>query len=150
MELNPGGSWTLSRPISARHRCSPGVTSASARALANAARSLYSAHAGPTARFARCPARRRGSGYLYLYMCMHGQLPLPPARAFLRTCSLLTCVLDFVRGSNNYIAILLQTIPFPLRLTHSLLPFPTLLCRALASSSATPPTPAANSLHHHQ
>lgn len=82
-------------------------------------------------------------------------LPLPPARAFpaflttrIRTSSLLHCVylpLDFVRGNNNYIAILLQTRPdhtFSSSLLFFSFSFPTLPCRALASSSATPPRPS--------
>lgn len=79
-EIKPCGSWRLRRPISAGHRCSPGVTSASARAQASAARSLYSAHAGRAARNARCPAHRRGTG-----TCTTGcpSLPRVPSQHFL-------------------------------------------------------------------
>lgn len=50
-----------------------------------------------------------------------------------------------VRGNNNYIAILLQTRPdhtFSSSLLFFSSSFPTLPCRALASSSATPPRPS--------
>lgn len=147
-EIKPCGSWRLRRPISAGHRCSPGVTSASARAQASAARSLYSAHAGLAARNARCPAHRRGTG-----TCTAAA---PPSRACLPSISyhsypdflsatLCVPTTRLVRGNNNYIAILLQTRPdhtFSSSLLFFSFSFPTLPCRALASSSATPPRPS--------